>query len=85
MKILKEFQTAFVKVSLLAEHISHNEGFVFYVREIGMTDKNEHDSLQKFQTKEEAEAEYQRLQELLRDNGNAIMETFYNNECPVIF
>lgn len=85
MKIIKEFETAFVKISLLAEHISHNEGFVFYVREIGMTDKNEHDSLQKFQTKEEAEAEYQRLQELLRDNGDAIMETHYVNGCPIVW
>jgi hypothetical protein len=85
MKLIKEFQTACVKISLLALTKLYTEGAFYYIRETGLTASNEHESMQTFNTREEAEAEYQRLQELLRDNGNAIMETFYNNECPVIF
>lgn len=85
MKLIKEFQTACVKISLLALTKLYTEGAFYYIRETGLTANNEHESMQTFNTREEAEAEYQRLQELLRDNGNAIMETFYNNECPVIF
>ena len=85
MKRLKEFETAFVRISLLAEQKTYQEGFFYYIREIGLTAANEHDTLQTFHTKEEAEKEYQRLQELLRDNGNAIMETHYVNECPIVW
>ena len=77
MKLIKEFQTAYVKISLLALTKLYTEGAFYYIRETGLTAANEHESLQTFHTKEEAEKEYQRLQELLRDNGNAIMETIY--------
>lgn len=85
MTRIKEFETAFVRISLLAEPKLYQEGSFYYVREIGLTAANEHDTLQTFHTKEEAEKEYQRLQELLRDNGNAIMETHYVNECPIVW
>ena len=76
---IKEFETKWVRISLLCE-----DGKIWYVREIGMAG-NEHDTLQTFQTKEEAEKEYNRLQELLRDNGEAIMETHYVNGCPIVW
>ena len=85
MKIIKEFKTAWVRISLLAEQKLYQEGFFYYVREIGLTAAHEHDTMQTFHTKEEAEKEYQRLQELLRDNGDAIMETHYVNECPIVW
>lgn len=85
MKIIKQFETAYLRISLLALTKLYTEGAFYYIRETGLTETNEHESMQTFNTREEAEAEYQRLQDLLRDNGNAIMETFYNNECPVIF
>jgi hypothetical protein len=85
MTIVKEFQTAYVKIALLALPKLYTEGSFFYVRETGLTAANEHESLQTFHTKEEAEKEYQRLQELLRDNGNAIMETHYVNGCPIVW
>ena len=77
MKRIKEFQTAFVRISLLAEAMQNQEKARWYIREIGLTAKNEHDTMQTFHTRKEAEAEYKRLQELLRENGNAIMETIY--------
>lgn len=77
MKRIKEFETAFVRISLLVEAMQNQEKARWYVREIGLTAKNEHDTMQTFHTRKEAEAEYNRLQELLRENGNAIMETIY--------
>lgn len=85
MKIIKQFETAYLRISLLALTKLYTEGAFYYIRETGLAETNEHESMQTFNTREEAEAEYQRLQDILRDNGNAIMETFYNNECPVIF
>ena len=85
MKLIKEFQTAYLKISLLALTKLYTEGAFYYIRETGLTATNEHESMQTFNTREEAEAEYQRLQELLRDNGNAIMETHYVNECPIVW
>ena len=77
MKRIKEFETVFVRISLLVEAMQNQEKARWYIREIGLTAKNEHDTTQTFHTRQEAEAEYKRLQELLRENGNAIMETIY--------
>ena len=85
MKIIKQFETAYLRISLLALTKLYTEGAFYYIRETGLTATNEHESMQTFNTREEAEAEYQRLQELLRDNGNAIMETHYVNECPIVW
>lgn len=76
MKRLRELQTEWLRITLLEE-----EGIGFYVREVGLTAKNEHDTLQKFQKQSEANAEINRLGEMLRDNGcRIICDTYYTGE-----
>ena len=77
MKIIKQFETAYLRISLLALPKLYTSDAFYYIKETGLTATNEHESMQPFNTKEEAENEYHRLEELLRENGNAIMETIY--------
>lgn len=73
MKLLREVQTTELRLTLLEE-----EGVGFYVREIGMTATNEHDYIRKFEKQSEANAEINRLAELLQDNGARIIcDTYY--------
>ena len=72
MKRLRELETEWVRITLLEE-----EGVGFYVREVGLTDKNEHDTLQRFQKESEANAEVNRLAELLQNNGSKIIKDTY--------
>lgn len=72
MKRLRELETEWVRITLLEE-----KGVGFYVRELGMTAQNEHDTLQKFQKESEANAEVNRLAELLQENGCRIIKDEY--------
>lgn len=75
-EILRELETDCVKITLLQDKAG-----AFYVREIGMTAKNEHDCLQKFNKQSEANVEVNRLAELLRDNGARIIcDTWYTGK-----
>lgn len=77
MKIIKQFETAYIRISLLVLPKLYTTDFFYYIRETGLTATNEHESMQSFNTREEAESEYHRLEELLRENGKAIIETIY--------
>lgn len=73
MKIIKEFETEYVRISMIEVLM----GGPYFLKEVGLTSGNEHELTRSFASRDEAEKEYKRLKEFLRDNGGVIMETIY--------
>lgn len=73
MKRLRELETEYVRLTLLEE-----EGVGFYVRERGLGYTNDHDTMKKYQTKDEANAEINRIEDMIRGSGcRVICDTQY--------
>ena len=72
---IESFKTTTKEVTLFCE-----AGVRFYLREEGV-----HCSLQEYATREDAKAEFQRLEEQSIDNGEHIMTAIYSNDCEVVF
>lgn len=68
MKRLRELETEYATLTLLEE-----EGVGFYVREKGLGYANDHDTMKKYQTRNEANAEINRIEDLIRGSGYRII------------
>ena len=72
IKLLKGFETEAVRITLLSE----NDIQAYYVREVGMLARNEHDVMKKFDSFDEAAGYYDALNAVLIANGVKIIKTF---------